>query len=42
MQKNNLAIILSGGKGNRFDSPIPKQLHKINNKTIIQLSLENL
>ncbi len=40
MQKNNLAIILSGGKGNRFDSPIPKQLHKINNKTIIQLSLE--
>ncbi len=40
MQKNNLAIILSGGTGNRFNSPLPKQLHTINNKSIIELSVE--
>ena len=40
MQKNNLAIILSGGTGNRFNSPLPKQLHTINNKSIIEYSVE--
>ena len=40
MQKNNLAIILSGGLGTRFRSSLPKQLHKL----IIlhfQLSIKN-
>ena len=40
MQKNNLAIILSGGLGNRFDSKVPKQFFKINNMTIIEESVE--
>ncbi len=40
MQKNNLAIILSGGKGKRFDSSKAKQLFKINNKTIIENSVQ--
>ncbi len=40
MQKNNLAIILSGGKGERFDSNKPKQFFKINQKTIIENSVD--
>ena len=28
MQKNNLAIILSGGTGSRFDISKPKQFYK--------------
>ncbi len=39
MQKN-LAIILSGGKGKRFDSSRAKQLFKINNKTIVENSVQ--
>ena len=39
MQKNNLAIILSGGLGTRFRSSLPKQFHKINNLTLLQLSI---
>ncbi|MFL2661759.1 MAG: 2-C-methyl-D-erythritol 2,4-cyclodiphosphate synthase [Alphaproteobacteria bacterium] len=42
MQKNNLAIILSGGKGERFDSKLPKQFFKINNKPIIKITVEKL
>ena len=33
MQKNNLAIILSGGIGKRFDISKPKQFYKLNKKT---------
>ena len=39
MQKNNIAIILSGGIGSRFKSNIPKQFYKINQKTIIEKSV---
>ncbi len=40
MQKNNLAIILSGGIGKRFDISKPKQFYKLNKKTIIETSVE--
>ena len=40
MQKNNLAIILSGGTGKRFDTSKPKQFYKLNKKTIIETSVE--
>ena len=40
MQKNNLAIILSGGTGKRFDISKPKQFYKFNEKTIIETSVE--
>ncbi len=39
MQKNNLAIILSGGLGTRFNNKKPKQFFKINNLTIIEKSV---
>ena len=42
MQKNNLAIILSGGEGKRFDSNIPKQFFTINNQSIIEISVNKL
>ena len=39
--KNNLAIIiLAAGKGTRMDSSIPKVLHKINGKTMIEHVIE--
>ena len=40
MQKNNLAIILSGGTGKRFDKSKPKQFFKLNRKTIIETTVE--
>ena len=40
MQKNNLAIILSGGIGKRFYKSKPKQFYKLNKKTIIETSVE--
>ena len=40
MQKNNLAIILSGGTGTRFDLSKPKQFYKLNKKTIIETTVE--
>ena len=40
MHKNNLAIILSGGQETRFDEEIPKQFFHINNKTIIENSVQ--
>ncbi len=40
MQKNNLAIILSGGTGKRFDISKPKQFYKLNKKTIIETTVE--
>ena len=40
MSQNNLAIILSGGLGKRFDRKLPKQFFKINNKYILEISVE--
>ena len=40
MQKNNLAIILSGGTGTRFDKSKPKQFYELNKKTIIETTVE--
>ena len=40
MQKNNLAIILSGGTGKRFDTSKPKQFYKLNKKTIVETTVE--
>jgi len=36
----NIAIILAGGSGTRFDSDIPKQYIEIGNKKIIQYSID--
>ena len=38
----NIAIILSGGEGKRFDKKKPKQFFKIQNKTIIELTIEKI
>ena len=40
MQKNNLAIILSGGTGTRFDISKPKQFYKLNKKTIVETTVD--
>jgi len=41
MQKlKNIAIILAGGSGNRFASNLPKQFSKIENKTILEYSID--
>ena len=40
MQKNNLAIILSGGTGKRFNISKPKQFYELNKKTIIETTVE--
>ncbi len=39
MQKNNIAIILSGGTGSRFKSKTPKQFLKIGENSIIEMSV---
>ena len=39
MKKTNIAIILSGGIGKRFNGSLPKQNYEINNKSILELSL---
>ena len=36
----NYAIILASGTGSRFGSEVPKQFLKINDKTILELSIE--
>ena len=36
----NYAIILASGTGSRFGGEIPKQFLKINNKTILEISIE--
>jgi len=40
MSQNNLAIILSGGLGKRFDKKLPKQFYKIDNKYILEISVD--
>lgn len=40
MSQNNLAIILSGGLGRRFDRKLPKQFFKINDKYILEISVD--
>ena len=42
MSKKNIAIILAAGKGSRMNSNIPKPLHKIGGKTIIEHILHNI
>ena len=38
----NIAIILAAGKGSRMNSSIPKPLHKIAGKNIIEHILYNI
>ncbi len=40
MKNSNIAIILSGGEGKRFDKKLPKQFFNINGLTILELTLE--
>lgn len=41
-QRERVAIILAGGKGTRFNSPIPKNLHKFAGRPMLTYELENL
>ena len=36
----NIAVILAGGSGSRFGNIIPKQFLKVNNKSILEYSIE--
>ncbi len=38
----NALVILAGGKGTRFNHKIPKQFHKLGNKTMINKILSNI
>ena len=42
MKKKNIAIILSGGTGKRFNGVKPKQFYKIGDKTILEHCLINI
>ena len=42
MEKKNIAILLCGGVGKRFGEKIPKQLYKLNGRTILDISLTKL
>ncbi len=39
MNKKNIALILSGGEGKRFDKKKPKQFFKIYNKSILEITV---
>ena len=40
MNRKNIALILSGGEGKRFDKSKPKQFFKINDQTILEITVE--
>mgnify|MGYP001329412445 CR=1 FL=1 len=40
MSKKNIALIVSGGEGKRFDKNKPKQFFKINEKTILEITVK--
>lgn len=40
MQKNNIAIILNGGTGKRFGGLFPKQFLKLNEQTILEITVK--
>ena len=40
MNKKNIALILSGGEGKRFDKKKPKQFFKINNYSILEITVK--
>ena len=40
LSMNNIAIILAGGSGERFQGPEPKQFLKIGQKTLLEICLE--
>tara|TARA_B100000029_G_C17459669_1_gene918035 strand:- start:103 stop:1263 length:1161 start_codon:yes stop_codon:yes gene_type:complete len=40
MKNSNIAIILSGGEGKRFDSKLPKQFFNIYGITVLELTLQ--
>ena len=37
----NIAIILAGGSGRRMGGPIPKQFLEVNNRTILEYTIDN-
>lgn len=41
-KEENTAIVLVGGRGTRFNSPIPKNLHKFAGRPMLTYELENL
>ena len=36
----NIALILSGGEGKRFDKNIPKQFFKLNKSSILEITVK--
>lgn len=40
MNRKNIAVILAGGKGERFDSTLPKQFAKVAGKTVIEHTID--
>lgn len=40
MNKRNIAVILAGGKGERFNATLPKQFAKVAGKTIIEHTID--
>ena len=37
----NIAIILAGGSGRRMGGPLPKQFLEVNNRTILEYTIDN-
>lgn len=40
MKRKNIAVILAGGKGERFDSSLPKQFAKLAGKSVIEHTID--